>query len=55
MEIRVENKRTSKNVNRGTVGYSKIVGLQEFLKIIEILLCPVIQSGKTFHNFGQKK
>ena len=42
MEVRVENKRTSENLNRGTVGYSKIVGLKEFLKIIEIVLYPNI-------------
>ena len=30
-EIRVENKRSSDNLNQVTVGFSKIVGLKEFL------------------------
>ena len=30
-EIRVENKRSSDNLNQVTVGFSKIVGLNEFL------------------------
>ena len=32
------------------MGFSKKVGLNEFLKLIEILLFPT-QSGKTFHIF----
>ena len=38
-EIRVENKRSSDNLNQVTVGFSKIVGLNEFLTC-------------TFHIFG---
>ena len=37
-EIKVENKRASDNSNQVTLGFSKIVGLKEFLKLIEILL-----------------
>jgi len=38
----IENKRTSENLNKVTTGFSKIVGLEEFLKLIEILLYPNI-------------
>ena len=39
---RIENKRTSENLNKVTIGFSKIVGLEEYLNLIEILFYPNI-------------